>query len=616
MSSLSVLHDDLLQQIFDKCPYETLFLTIPKVCRRWRDHMNRNLFHFNSRMTQMFPKAGDDEEMEAIFHQLTKNGTKTHLRSLELFISGSFSWRTMYRLLDYATPDYSPYLTSLTVNFPFILKLKDFSHLKNLVIDMSDFGASFRLFSHVGSMVGGLPFTGLTGRHYHDEISPYTPAWGAKWCFPTSLESLSIIAYKNTVCDTLRIHLGSNEPLLNLKKLSIRASSKALHDDMFQLEKLAPSLLEFDFEGEDLRHRPRFSYPPTLVKLRLMLNHSLQNDFDVFPTQLPNLLDLSVLHQRRYVETDYWWEPRKNDFKPWPLEPLLSIPTLTHLHVASADIIKWQEEHDIFVVKLSTLNPKPPLEMINVQNLSISSIVALDRLRTAYPTAEIVGKITHLEKPLDRKSWSPHYEPYVGREVSEFYNPHSVVNSRPSGQMAPCQYCQISVDSMMMEDHYVICSEVARPCLLKGLGCHWRGRVVDLRAHLKLCPRYYVNCLDCRCDIHLTHYHEHTLHHEISNSRVPAQCLSLPSWSTPAWMLTICVYCRETFPTRKSARQHKCTAEKFELPIRIDSALETWIEKRKKRRGRLESTYAFSYADHVGDDHESDGTVDTDDHFD
>lgn len=563
----------------------------------------------------MFPKGGNDEEMEAIFQQLTRNDTKTHLRNLEMFISNLFSWRTMYRLLDYATPQHSPYLTSLTVNFPYILKLKDFSHLKNLVIDMSDFGSSFRLFSYIGSMVGGLPPTDRSGRHHHDELSPYLPAWGTKWCFPASLESLCIIAYKNTVDDTMKINLGSTEPLLNLKKLSIRASTQALHDDMFQLEKLAPSLLEFDFEGEDRRQgRPRFTYPPTLLKLRLMLGPSLQNDFDVFPHQLPNLLDLSVFHQRRYLETDYWWEPRKNDFKPWPLEPLLSIPTLTRLHVGSIDGLKWQEEHEAFVLKLSTLDPKPPLEMINVQRLSISSLVALEVLRSAYPLAEIIGKIVALEKPPQRAPWTPAEYLDAKREITEFYNPHSAVNSRPSGQIVPCQYCQVSLDSMLMEDHHTICREIPRPCLLKWLGCHWSGRAADLKSHLNMCTCYYVNCMDCQRDVHLAHYHEHALHHDLSLSRVPTKCLALTSWKTPAWMLTICVYCSATFSSRKSARQHACTALKFRLPIGIDSAMNTWIERQEKKKAREETIY-FEGGSDLGTDSYSVNTEGSDSSF-
>jgi hypothetical protein len=504
----------------------------------------------------------------------------------------------VFSLLEYALPSYSPHLTSLTVNFPFIAKLRNFDHLKSLTIDIRGLGASHFLYHYPGISVGGYPPMGTWHRPLLDDpdhLHVYAPKWKDPWYIPSSLETLEVLGGSNTVPDDLQLNFGGLV-LPNLKRLVVHMPIKNLafnNFNFFDLAKWAPSLVEFDYEGLEKCKRMKWTFPPSLTKLRLAQLWSFHNTLELDPSALPNLTDLAIVHQTGYYLGS--WEqgfPISNR-KPWDLTPLLNLHSLVRLKIGSIDY-RWGAECETFLLQLATQTPKQPIDFLDVSALFLAGSV-IEILRAAFPLADIRFKTRVFEKPLPKRAGDENinYAAYVGLPlVGEFYEPNPPVHSTPLGDPSSCPDCLHMVGSLMHQDHRSVCPAIQRPCVLEGLGCSWRGSTTQLRNHIPICAFNIVKCMDCHDSITRAQHQEHAEAHERARSSVRPSVFRHSTWHAPIWQITDCIGCKQSFSTRQEAYRHECNGQKRETLL--EGSHDFWLKLQEKKRKAYQALYSES----------------------
>jgi len=544
----------------------------------------------DTRSLKFLTGGGDDEEVESLFRRLTLNGRATRLEHLALFISPSLSWNSVFCLVQYASSRYSPNLISLTVNFPFIPPIEHLLSLRELTIDIRDIGSHFVVRRDVGAKVGGYPTLVTTSQGPSTQLSCGTvdrPCFSSPWTFPgsgSSLQKLTILADPNTIPDSLYVTFPSDGRLSNLRSLVYRGPVRCLDFNGSDLPGCFPVLEELEIVGKDISLASvtaELTFPPSLTKLKLWLTHSFRQNLD-FASQVPNLVELSILHEQPFIDSPWSGPVPMRNSIPWDINKLLLLSNLAQLQIASRPF-KYTNIHDEFLLQLATMSTLPPLQTIDIRLLDVSPVTVAS-LAKAFPESHILSKGYEriiVERQEDRD---------FGRNAP-LWPRDTPAHSGPIGNLVSCTFCSAGVGSLVMDDHLSICLQnPLLPCVMQSFGCRFVGDRIQRYEHHKKCSFYSHSCLHCLDVVGNEEILLHYSSHNTVSSRIQRPQLSYSQWKGREFKRTTCPACNMVFESvEEVVAGHTCPEATKRIEVfPVEMLMQSDAFKRKiKRRQEL-----------------------------
>lgn len=534
-------------------------------------HQRRSL---SNRDLLFLRHGGNERELEALFKFLSESGQESQLESLCLIERAPVSMKGIDHILtQLQSPSFSR-LSSLQVPCPLLPSLQGLTSLTKLTVELMleelPIWQQLGMLDHKWQLPRTGSLTELNVR-FEDRLQAYFPHR----------------EHFYAVC----LPIAPNGPLRNLKVLRINVHFKHFMGEL-SFATMCPDLEELELSGR-ADHAQDFSsltIPSNIKKLVFTVAQCWHcYDFPIDFTLLTNLIDLTVLHQsgqRKGSEIGPWGVYGVHEH-PWPLEPLLSLPSsVARLRIVSADRLhKWNTLYETFLIQLATLKKAQlSLHVLDLTSIPMSLQVAT-LLKEGYPNAEVLYRLREYDsiRPL-RSDELPHdyfAATMIGRsaplapEDGIFYNaPYNI------GDLLPCTLCGVMVGENAIEDHKTeIC--VSRKVRCAQQACPFVGSIAECHKHSQKCPFYLVKCFECLATMPLSEYHEHAnKHNEI------LRVMSLKYLSRPAFeslRVQQCSSCDQEVPNFGKAA-HSCT---FSKPSKV--LLHGPIPPRKKSLAPLDN---------------------------